>query len=168
MTRPQKNILSTVAIIGLLLPALAGALISITADVTLRTGTAGTFVYSSTSGGGFFTPAATSVQTSSGTVVVSGPLSALRGQQLGVEDRLKSGLWLCVKSNSVATTSTCAPVLGPWTGEMQANLGKRPLFAWLAAHVATTWLGYWFVVGFLLTFIVGGATMDTPAEPHHE
>jgi hypothetical protein len=144
-------VMPVVMIVGLLVPMIAGVLVGVTNDTTLRAGDLGTFVSSSTSAGGFGARSATTVQTSIGSIVVSGPLSAVRGQRLEVEDRLKSGLHLCVRT----TPPICADVVGEWTGPMQSVQHQRHAFAWLAALMSVPGAVMWFLAGLIATVIAG-------------
>jgi len=141
--------LAAVAIIGLLVPVILGVLVGFTPDTTLRVGDAGTFVSSNTSAGGFAALPATTLQTSTGSIVVSRSLSVVRGQHLRVEDRLKSGLHLCV----LTTPPTCADVAGLWTGQLQPVEHQRHAFAWLAEHIGMTGAAAWFLFGLIATLI---------------
>lgn len=144
-----KWTLATVAAIGLVLPLIVALLVSFTADTTMRVGDIGSFVSSTTSVGGFFARPATTVQTSVGSLVVSGRLSAVKGQRLEVEDRLKSGLHLCVQT----TPPTCVDVEGPWTVDMKPVRNQWQVFGWLAASVSVAVAGLWFVLGLVATMI---------------
>ncbi|MGN2254295.1 hypothetical protein ACFWZ4_13020 [Frateuria sp. GZRe12] len=147
--RAAKWTLATVVTIGLVVPLIVALLVSSTADTTTRVGDVGSFVSSTTSAGGFFTRPATTVQTSAGSIVVSGRLSAVKGQRLKVEDRLKSGLHLCVQT----TPPTCVDVEGPWTGDMQPVRNQWQVFGWLAARVSVAAAGLWFVLGLIATMV---------------
>jgi hypothetical protein len=166
--RAAKVALAVVAIIGLLVPAIVGLIVGATPDTTMRVGDVGTFVTSNTSAGGFFTLSATTLQTSTGSIVVSRPLSVVRGQRLQVEDRLKSGLHLCVHT----TPPTCADVTGQWTGQMQPVQHQRHAFAWLAARMSILSAVTWFLAGLIATLITmialghagGWAPNEVPSE----
>ncbi|MCX7514987.1 hypothetical protein [Frateuria sp. STR12] len=147
--RAAKWALATVVAIGLVLPLIIALLVSFTADTTMRVGDVGSFVSSTTSAGGLFARPATTVQTSVGSLVVSGRLSAVKGQRLAVEDRLKSGLHLCVQT----TPPTCVDVEGPWTGDMKPVRNQWQVFGWLAARVSVAAAGLWFVLGLISTMV---------------
>lgn len=147
--RAANIAMALVAIVGLLVPAIIGVIAGVATDTTLRAGNVGTFVSSSTSVGGLFTPTATTVQTSTGSVVVSGSLSALRGQELRVEDRIKSGLQLCVQT----TPATCADVTGQWTGPMQPVQYQHHASTWILSHIGITGAMSWFFFGLIATLV---------------
>lgn len=141
--------LAAVAFLGLLAPLIIGVVAGVTPDATLAVGEAGTFVASNTSAGGFFTPSATTLQTSTGSIVVWKPLSVVHGQRLRVEDRLKSGLQLCVQT----TPPICAAVAGQWTGQLQPVRQKNHAFTRLAARVGIPGAAVWFALGLIATLI---------------
>jgi hypothetical protein len=145
--RKATMALTLIAIIGLVVPLITGVMASATPDALLRVGDAGKFVSSSASSGGLFTPTSTTVQTSTGSIVVSGALSAVRGQGLLVEDRLKSGVQLCVQT----TPATCAFVDGQWTGNMHSVQDQRHSVTWLPARIGVDAAAFWFLVGLVAT-----------------
>lgn len=147
--RAANAALAVVAIIGLLVPVIVGVIVGVTPDTTLRVGDVGTFESSNTSAGGFFTLPATTLQTTTGSIVVLRPLSVVRGQRLQVEDRLKSGLQLCVQT----TPPTCADVAGQWTGQLQPVERQRHAFTWFAEHMGMTGAVVWFLFGLIATLI---------------
>jgi hypothetical protein len=147
--RAANVALVVIAIIGLLVPVIVGVLVGVTPDTTLRVGDVGTFETSNTSSGGFFTPSATTLQTSTGSIVVLRPLSVVRGQRLRVEDRLKSGLQLCVQT----TPPTCADVAGQWTGQLQPVGQQSSAFTRFVAHVGIPGAAAWFSLGLIATLI---------------
>lgn len=78
-------------------------------------GAAGRFDSASSSAGGFFGPTLTTVQTSTGTIIVIGTFSALRGNALVVQaDNEHDRLRLC----TVGTRTVCARVDGDWPGTL--------------------------------------------------
>jgi hypothetical protein len=144
-----KVALAVAAIVGLLVPVIIGVAVSVTPDTTLRAGDVGTFETSNTSTGGFLAPFATTLQTSTGSIVVLSPLSVARGQHLRIEDRLKSGLQLCVQTKP----PTCAAVAGEWTGQLQPVGQQSHAITRFAAHVGIPGAAAWFSLGLFATLI---------------
>lgn len=118
-----------------------------TPDVVMATADTGEFVSSSAAQGGFFSPALTTVQTTTGSVVVRGSFSGARGQRLALDQKLKSGLQLCVTDSA----GSCAPVSGTWPGRLQATRYERPRWAFLAPMQRNEYLGQWYFGAFLFT-----------------
>ncbi len=163
-THAGRWTLAAVAIVGLAVPLILAVALAATADTTLRVGDAGTFNSSATSAGGYLSPAATTVQSSTGSIVVSGPLSAVRGQRLVVVDRLKSGLHLCVAvANAAGNRRVCAGVSGQWTGNMHPVEHPPQAFGWLAVHVGAEGLAYWLFWG-LVSLAVAGLIVKSCTE----
>lgn len=154
----------SIIVVGLVVPAIVGVLIAITPNPVVGTANAGQFVSAITSDGGFFTPGVTSVQTTRGSFAVVGPLSAERGQSLQVVDRLKDDLRLCLQ----APKPVCAPMAGPWAGQMQSVQRTRHLFEPLVAAIGSMGVLAWLAVGLLAVFfsglIVAVVTSPPPAE----
>ncbi|MBN8734834.1 MAG: hypothetical protein J0H27_01045 [Xanthomonadales bacterium] len=118
-----------------------------TPDVVTATAGTGEFVSSFAAQGGFFSPALTTVQTTTGSVVVTGSFSGARGQRLVLDQKLKSGLQLCVTDSA----GSCAPVSGTWPGHLQATHHERPRLAFLAPMQRNEYLQQWYFGAFLLT-----------------
>lgn len=137
--------------VGVVVPLLLLGLIGITPDSTVSTGDAGFFVSSITSGGGFLSQAVSTVQASGGSIAVYGPVSAVRGQRIWVEDRLKSGLQLCLNGSPPA----CAQIAGSWSGPLRAVQYEHHVFTPLAASISEDTLARWFLWGLLLSFVSG-------------
>lgn len=98
-----------------------------TPDLVTASADVGTFISSTGSPGGFWTNPASTVQTTTGSIIVSGSFSGSIGQKLALEQRLKTGLQLCTSTGSV-----CAPLAGPWPGRLQPVPYRRPALAFLA------------------------------------
>lgn len=114
--------------------------------VSARVG-AGTFVSSSGAPGGIWTRPSTTIQTTTGSMIVTGSFSGSRGQRLVLERKLKSGLVLCTESGLV-----CAPLAGPWPGQLQTVTCTRPPLAILAKWSGS--LPQLYFVALLLSFSV--------------
>lgn len=161
----MKYVLMVVATLGLVVPLALGAVIGLTPDTLLRDGSAGQFVSASSSAGGFFNSSVTSVQTSIGTVAVFGSFSALRGQELRVTERLKSGTRLCV----VEQSSTCSVLAGVWPGKLDVTPDKRPWITPLVSRIGVRGVTQWCAFGFLLTILTGMvAAAASAAKPKPE
>jgi hypothetical protein len=161
----MKYVLMVVATLGLVVPLSLGAVIGLTPDALLRDGSAGQFVLASSSAGGFFNSSVTSVQTTIGTVAVFGSFSALRGQELRVTDRLKSGTRLCVADQP----STCSVLAGVWPGKLDVAAGKRPWTTPLVSRIGVQGVTQWSALGLLLTIVTGLMTLAASApEPEPE
>lgn len=89
-------------------------------DVLTANADAGTFVSSTAADG------TTTIQTTTGSVVVTGAFSSPTGQRLTLERRLKSGLQLCIVDGPV-----CASLAGPWPSALRPVPYKRPTLAFL-------------------------------------
>lgn len=153
MWRMGKRAVTWIAIvtIGVLVPLLLLALLGLTPDSKLREGPAGSFISSTTSGGGFLSGPVSTVQTTTGSVAVYGPVSALHGQRLWVEDRLKSGLALCVDGSPPA----CTKIAGRWNGPLRTVQYEHHVFTPLAASITEDTLARWFLWGLLWSFVAG-------------
>lgn len=161
----MKYVLMVVATLGLVVPLSLGAVIGLTPDTLLRDGSAGQFVSASSSAGGFFNSSVTSVQSSIGTVAVFGSFSALRGQELRVTHRLKSGTRLCVEDQP----STCSVLAGVWPGKLDVTPGKRPWTTPLVSRIGVQGVTQWCAFGFLLTILTGLMTAAAwTSEPESE
>jgi hypothetical protein len=127
-------------------PCLISLGLAYTPDVVTATAGIGEFVSSSAAQGGFFSPALTTVQTTTGSVVVTGSFSGARGQRLALDRKLKSGLQLCVTDS----VGSCALVSGTWPGRLQATQHERPRLAFLAPMQRNEYLQQWYFGAFLL------------------
>lgn len=119
-----------------------------TPDLVTASASAGTFVSSSGSPGGFWSSSASTVQTTTGSMIVDGSFSGSIGQRLTLEHRLKSGLQLCT-----ATGSVCAPLAGAWPGRLLPVPYRRPALAFLAPWVRG--LHSLYFAAFVLSFTLG-------------
>lgn len=154
----------SIAVLGLVVPAIIGVLIGITPNPVVRSADAGQFVSATSSAGGFFTPGVTSVQTTQGSFAIVGPLSAERGQPLQVIDRLKDGLQLCLSESA----PVCAPMAGPWAGQMQpvrrAHYMFEPLVTTIGAEGVAAWLALGLLAVLISGIIIAVITDPTPPE----
>lgn len=154
----------SIIVIGLIVPAIIGVLIAITPNPVVGNADAGQFVSATTSDGGFFTPGVTSVQTTRGSFAIIGPLSAERGQSLQVVDRLKDDLRLCLQEPK----PVCAPMAGPWAGQMQPVQRTRHIFEPLVTAIGSTGVLAWLAAGLLAVvlsgLIIAVVTGPPPAE----
>lgn len=141
----------SIAVLGLLIPAIVGVLIGITPNPVVRSTDAGQFVSATTSAGGFFTPGVTSVQTTQGSFAIIGPLSAERGQSLQVIDRLKDGLQICLRESA----PVCAPIAGQWTGQMHPVQRIHHMFEPLVTIIGANGVAAWLSLGLLAVLISG-------------
>ena len=128
-------------------PCLISLGLAYTPDVVTATAGIGEFVSSSAAQGGFFSPALTTVQTTTGSVVVTGSFSGAKGQRLALDRKLKSGLQLC----AIETAGSCAAVSGAWLGHLQATRYERPRWAFLAPMQRNDYLRQWYFGAFLFT-----------------
>lgn len=128
-------------------PCLISLGLAYTPDVVTATADTGEFVSSSAAQGGFFSPALTTVQTTTGSVVVTGSFSGARGQRLTLDRKLKSGLQLC----AVDSAGSCAPVSGTWPGSLQATHHETPRLEFLAPMQRNDYLRQWYFGAFLFT-----------------
>ena len=126
-------------------PCLISLGLNRTPDVVTATSDVGEFTSSSAAQGGFTTPTLTTVQTTSGSVVVTGSFSGARGQKLSLDRKLKSGLQLCVADSP----ETCAAVSGTWPGDLRPVPHKRPALAFIAPMQRGDLLRAWY---FFATF----------------
>ena len=123
----------SVAVVGWLITFLAGViapavflvLIGMTSYTLLRSGAAGRFVSINACAGGIFSPNLTTVQTTTGSIVISNTFSAPRNQPLVVRETLKDGLQLCAQGKP----DTCAGLAGSWAGDMKPIPHARPRLA---------------------------------------
>lgn len=118
-TEAPLTLAQTIVAVTMLLLLLFGILTPIGAMVwqafsptgVIARGPVGNFVSASSSPGGFFAPTLTSIQTTSGTIIVVGSFSALRGSALVVEQTNKDDdMRLCV----IDAPAICATVSGFW------------------------------------------------------
>lgn len=153
----------SIAVLGLVVPAIVGVLIGITPNPVVRSADAGQFVSATSSAGGFFTPGVTSVQTTQGSFAIIGPLSAERGQSLQVIDRLKDGLQICLRDSA----PVCAPMAGLWAGQMQPVQHTHHMFEPLVTAIGANGVAAWIALGLLAVLISGIiiAVVTNPAPP---
>lgn len=128
-------------------PSLVSLGLNYTPDVVTATAGVGEFVSSTAAQGGFTTPTLTTVQTTTGSVVVTGSFSGARGQRLALDRKLKTGLQLCV----VETAGACAPVSGTWPGPFHPIPHRRPALAFLAPLQRGDHLRPWYFFAMLFT-----------------
>jgi hypothetical protein len=128
-------------------PCLISLGLAYTPDVVTATAGIGEFVSSSAAQGGFFSPALTTVQTTTGSVVVTGSFSGAKGQRLALDRKLKSGLQLC----AIETAGSCAAVSGTWPGSLQTTRHETPRLAFLAPMQRHDYLHQWYFGAFLFT-----------------
>lgn len=126
-----------------LLPSLGGGFVLwALPDAVLGSRDAGSFVSASASAGGPFSQPVTTVQTSQGTWVIDGAVSAHRGQPLVVVDSTKDGLRLCA-----SLPPRCVPLAGEFVGSMRTtsrgslNLSNDAWEFWCGAAAI------WFLLG---------------------
>lgn len=129
-------------------------------------GDAGEFISANSSPGGFTAPSLTSVQTTTGTIVVSGILSAPRGRALTVSRTNKAGMQLCV----VGTPVLCASLAGDWPGAVSASPEAASVFDFTKHGLDYTSLGAWLVLGILTTFfaMVAALVVASSRAPDHD
>ncbi len=154
----------SIIVIGLVVPAIIGVLIGITPNPVVGTADAGQFVPATTSDGGFFTPGVTSVQTTRGSFAIVGPLSAERGQSLQVVDRLKNDLRLCLQE----LKPVCAPMAGPWAGQMHAIQRPHHVFEPLVTAIGSMGVLAWLAAGLLAVVLSGPIIAVVPGPPPAE
>lgn len=92
---------------------------------------------------------ATDVQTTRGTVAVSGTLSALRGSPLIVQRSTKHGTELCV----AGVPQSCVALAGAWSGPMHPIPGSRRAVNFYAHGISADNLRFVLYLGSVLTFL---------------
>lgn len=120
-------------------------------DAVLGTHDAGVFMSATSAPAGPFSESLTTVQASHGTFVVSGAVSATRGQRLRVVDSTKGGLQLC------ASGDACEPIAGDFLGAMQPNGASGFGVSNRAWTIWTNSVGTWFLIGALALVLGAGA-----------
>jgi hypothetical protein len=138
---------------GVIAPAVILVLIGMTSNTLLRAGAAGRFVSANASAGGIFSPNLTTVQTTTGSIVISNTFSAPRNQPLVVRETLKDGLQLCAQGKP----DTCAGLAGSWAGDMKPIPHARPRFAGLVRGIGSRGALLWLMMGIFLS--IGAAGM---------
>ncbi len=151
-------------------PSLVSLGLNYTPDVVTATAGIGEFVSSTAAQGGFTTPTLTTVQTTTGSVVVTGSFSGARGQRLALYRKLKTGLQLCV----VRAAGACAPVSGTWPGPFQPIPHRRPALAFLAPMQRGDHLRFWYFFATLFTLPLSamcalvGRPLNDDGEKNHK
>lgn len=151
-------------------PCLISLGLNHTPDVVTATAEIGEFVSSTAAQGGFTTPTLTTVQTTTGSVVVTGSFSGARGQRLALDRKLKTGLQLCV----AGSTQACAPVSGTWPGSLQPVPHRRPAMAFLAPMQRGDHLRSWYFFATLFTLPLSamcalvGRPLNDDGEKNHK
>lgn len=123
---------------------------ALTPSVVLARGNAGTFASATATPGGFFAAPLSTVQTSVGTLTVTGTFSAPRGSPLAVEEYSQRDAWqLCV----VGEPRSCTPLAGTWAGPMAATPAAAHAVAFARHGVSIDHLDNWLALGILGTFL---------------
>ena len=140
-------------VFGIALPAALLIWQAATPRVPIRSGDVGDFL-SASSRSRLLRPSATQVQTTHGSLIVSGLFSAPRGQPLEVvEFNQESGPYLCATGD----LDTCVPLGGTWAGAMTPAPTMESAFDFerygFASRNLWPWLACGLLVGVLAAFI---------------
>lgn len=150
-----RQVVRTIAATLWLAPvAVMGGLYEFAPDMVTREGNAGTFVSATASPGGFFSPDMTSIQTTQGTLVVGGAVSAQRGQVLVVRDTTGNGLQVC----TIELPATCMSLVGQYAGQL-ASIRRPPISYDTRVTLGST-AGVWFLFGAFFFMLVCVGTGD--------
>jgi hypothetical protein len=136
-------------ILGVVTPAALLIWEGASATAIVLRGDAGAFIASTSSPGGFFSPTMTSVQTTMGSIAVTGAFSAPRGQALTIERTNKQSLQLC----AAGVPASCANIVGTWPGQVPVTLEADGVFDFQRSGLTYDNLGFWLMVGLFLSFI---------------
>lgn len=121
-------------------------------------GTVGTFESASSSPGGLFGPTLTSVQTSTGSIIVRDAFSALRNEPLIVTASNKQKrLQLC----TVEPRPICATIEGHWAGRLMPTTPVRHTVNFVQHGFSTHNLDQWLALGMMITFAAVALTAAT-------
>lgn len=152
---PQKKrnwatifVLSSIVLVGVVMPIGIRTWRSLTPTVALRSGDAGIFISSTATAGGFFSGTLSSVQTTAGSVTVEGVFNAAKGQALKINDLNKDGLQLCAAGD----LTTCLRVEGTWSGPLKPATDSHRAFDFERYGLDSASVGTWLVFGVLFSF----------------
>ncbi|MGH8112980.1 MAG: hypothetical protein ACREPL_13845 [Rhodanobacteraceae bacterium] len=157
------SICVAIAFVGVVVPIILGILIGITPDALTHRAEVGQFVSANASAGGFMTMGVTTIQTTDGSLIVDGRLSANRGQALEVRQTLKHAPRLCIDGPRL----TCADLAGPWAGPMPPVPHPHYRFAPLVVDLGADGVAIWLLFGLAATIISAAivAIVTNPDEP---